>query len=408
MKVNGYDPSQPIIIWNSTIIDGHTRYRAASQAGIEDVPIYAYDFENELAALQYAIHNQRNRRNLTDAEIMRCVEAVDKLRERGARPGHEFRGNQHVEFGKNINPNIFTPEPPTHQQTAEVVGISPTKVQEVRAVASDPKAREEVESGIKTIHGAAQEVREKKRELRIAEKPKFNRTNDDSIEWASWTWNPVTGCEHDCHYCYARDIAKRFYPPEIGFNPHFYPERLEAPKNTPVPQGGNPGERSVFVVSMGDLFGDWVLQEWIDKVFDAVCKAPQWNFIFLTKNPKRYLGINWPKNSWAGATADTQKRANIALEIFKEVKAGQNPPTALFLSMEPLSERIVLPKPMPCDWLIIGGQSSTSGGVAKQPNWEWVEAISEQFPSREHEVKIYYKPKCRRREFPTIKAGSLT
>jgi hypothetical protein len=39
----------------------------------------------------------------------------------------------------------------------------------------------------------------------------FNKTND-MVEWALWTWNPVTGCEHNCVYCYARDIANRFYP----------------------------------------------------------------------------------------------------------------------------------------------------------------------------------------------------
>jgi hypothetical protein len=42
--------------------------------------------------LAYAIHNQRNRRNITEAELLRCteaellrcIEAVDKRRERGA------------------------------------------------------------------------------------------------------------------------------------------------------------------------------------------------------------------------------------------------------------------------------------------------------------------------------------
>ena len=32
------------------------------------------------------------------------------------------------------------------------------------------------------------------------------------IEWCSHTWNPVTGCRHDCPYCYARRIATRFGP----------------------------------------------------------------------------------------------------------------------------------------------------------------------------------------------------
>jgi DNA repair photolyase len=34
--------------------------------------------------------------------------------------------------------------------------------------------------------------------------------DDNLIDWAMWTWNLITGCQHDCPYCYARDIAERF------------------------------------------------------------------------------------------------------------------------------------------------------------------------------------------------------
>ena len=34
--------------------------------------------------------------------------------------------------------------------------------------------------------------------------------NKTKIEWCDRTWNPVTGCLHECEYCYARRIAKRF------------------------------------------------------------------------------------------------------------------------------------------------------------------------------------------------------
>lgn len=30
------------------------------------------------------------------------------------------------------------------------------------------------------------------------------------IEWCDSSWNPVTGCYHDCPYCYAKGIANRF------------------------------------------------------------------------------------------------------------------------------------------------------------------------------------------------------
>lgn len=34
--------------------------------------------------------------------------------------------------------------------------------------------------------------------------------NKTKIEWCDSTWNPVTGCLHNCEYCYARKIAERF------------------------------------------------------------------------------------------------------------------------------------------------------------------------------------------------------
>jgi ParB-like chromosome segregation protein Spo0J len=67
---------------------------------------------------------------------------------------------------------------------------------------------------------------------------KFNQTNEQ-VSWAAWTWNPVTGCLHNCPYCYARELATspsyaQTYP--VGFTPLFHHERLDAPRNTKVPE----------------------------------------------------------------------------------------------------------------------------------------------------------------------------
>src|SRR5262245_38354853 len=59
---------------------------------------------------------------------------------------------------------------------------------------------------------------------------KFNEQDSDKIEWALWSWNPVSGCLHNCPYCYARDRANRFYVQK--FVPSLYPDRLSAPQNT--------------------------------------------------------------------------------------------------------------------------------------------------------------------------------
>ncbi len=101
MTTYGYDQSQPIIFWDEgqVVTDGHTRLRAAQEAGIEDVPVHYKSFDTEEEALSYAIHLQRNRRNLTDAEVMRCIEALDRRKQRGG--DHKSKA-----FRKNQNPHL--------------------------------------------------------------------------------------------------------------------------------------------------------------------------------------------------------------------------------------------------------------------------------------------------------------
>ena len=132
--------------------------------------------------------------------------------------------------------------------------------------------------------------------------------NKTKIDWATMSWNPVTGCRHGCPYCYARRTATRFNagledpaplagglhmlpekikatPYPYGFEPTLHRYRLGQPQNTKEPQ-------TVFVCSMADLFGRWVPTSWIVEVLDACRKAPQHRYLFLTKNPARYLELD--------------------------------------------------------------------------------------------------------------------
>uniref|UniRef100_A0A7V4G8M6 DUF5131 family protein n=1 Tax=Desulfobacca acetoxidans TaxID=60893 RepID=A0A7V4G8M6_9BACT len=387
MQKHGYDISQPIILWaeEGVVVDGHTRLAAAKNLGLKEIPVHRKSFADEDEALAYAIHNQRHRRNLTDAEIIRCIEVLDRRKKQGEgqeRDKGQFQPKaSHEAIGKSA------------QDTAKVVGISRAKVERARTVlqhAEEP-LKEAVQAGEMSINQAYQLTQEK-RKLQDTGKAVFNRTNDN-IKWASWTWNPVTGCKHGCPYCYARDIAARFYG-NGGFEPRFHPERLHAPVNTKPPKTGDPiGTRNVFVCSMADLFGNWVPQEWIDQVIEAVRQAPQWNFLFLTKNPARLVGIDWPHNAWVGTTVDCQARVAAAEKAFAKIKA-----TVKFLSCEPLLEQLTFKNLKPFDWLIIGPKRV--GKDHEQPKWKWVENLLSQ--ARKADIQVYFKPQLliRPREYP--------
>lgn len=194
----------------------------------------------------------------------------------------------------------------------------------------------------------------------------FNRTNDN-IGWALWSWNPVTGCKHGCEYCYARDIAMRF---SGTFEPAFHEDRIEAPGQT-NPIMDSPAGRRVFVCSMADLFGAWVPNEWIHRVMEQVQKNPQWTFLFLTKNPRRYESILFPDNAWIGATVDGQKRVAATEKAMAKAQASVK-----FVSCEPLLGPVTFSQPDLFDWFLIGAKSE--GATKVQPASAWTVALMAQ------------------------------
>lgn len=119
----------------------------------------------------------------------------------------------------------------------------------------------------------------------------------------SKTWNPVTGCIHNCIYCWARKFAltklKNTKKYRDGFLPKIHEEEFNVKFNSGV----------VFVSDMGDLFNNEVPREWIIKVIDHIKKFPNTYFLFLTKNPGRYKEFlpYFPKNAILGATIETNK-----------------------------------------------------------------------------------------------------
>lgn len=164
MLEKGFDETQPIVIWagKDIVIDGHTRLEAARKAGLVFITALEKIFRNEEEALAYAIHNQRNRRSLTEAELLRCIEAVDKVKERGGdRKSVEAKSKGSSE-----------PIDSSADQTAKIVGTSASKVKKARKVKKEnPEAHEEVKAGKKTINKAYQETIAKSHTVTLTPEP---------------------------------------------------------------------------------------------------------------------------------------------------------------------------------------------------------------------------------------------
>lgn len=229
----------------------------------------------------------------------------------------------------------------------------------------------------------------------------FNKQDSSSIEWAQWSWNPITGCKHDCPYCYARDIANRFYPQK--FEPSIYPERFLAPQNTKVPDIAkeNVAYKNVFTCSMADLFGRWVPLEWIEWVMQTVADNPQWNFLFLTKFPQRFAELGeLPNNAWMGTTVDCQSRVKNAEKAFAKVKGGTK-----WLSVEPMLTPLKFDRLDLFNWVVIGGASASAKTPAWVPPFDWV--VDLHWQARDAGCAVYHKDSLkmsdnefRLREFP--------
>lgn len=265
------------------------------------------------------------------------------------------------------------------------------------------------------------------------------------IDWCDSSWNPVTGCEHRCPYCYAKGIAERFgtnwLPDEnpddykcvldgtethaileldgmqarkqkdgrivpaafpLGFTPTLHRYRLDDPQQWKQP-------RNIFVCSMADLFGDWVPLEWIQEVFAACRKAPQHRYLFLTKNPKRYKELQLkgklPQQHWYG-TSVTRKDD---MDFFAP---GYN----TFVSIEPILESFsdenhAAYRQMVHPWVILGAETGNRKNKVV-PKKEWITELVDYY-SKFGYTKFFMKESLRaimtddfRQQFPCAVGGN--
>ncbi len=207
------------------------------------------------------------------------------------------------------------------------------------------------------------------------------------IEWCDYTINPVKGlCPVACSYCYARRMYKRFkWNPEI---------RWESGTGRFLKKLTKPSR--IFVGSTMELWGDWIKDEWMQFIFQAVKLYPEHTFIFLTKQPQNLIkGSPFPDNCWVGVSATNPHQLAAAdawlSRIDSKVKFVSLEP---FLSMDECdlnNTRLTWERWWSINWLIIGQQTPI-----KASGFPTVKAITEIMTlADKHNVPIFLKNNLR-------------
>lgn len=202
-----------------------------------------------------------------------------------------------------------------------------------------------------------------------------------AIEWTDATWNPIRArsllakggigwhCEKvsdGCRNCYAEPMNRDRFGTGLAYKPgnagkvdiYLDEDVLRRPLSWRRP-------RRVFPGSMTDIFGDWVTDQMLDRIFATMILAPQHIYQVLTKRPDRmrdYLGRPgdggrernaalraamseilpdhgrpWalqPRNPniWLGISAEDQRNYDERREAILDLAGG----FPLFVSAEPL------------------------------------------------------------------------
>lgn len=132
----------------------------------------------------------------------------------------------------------------------------------------------------------------------MAKNNPLTKARGNMYGWIGKLWNPLGGkCLHKCKYCYVqRGIAKLsgFYTGDVIIRW----ERM-----------GHLGtDKTIFVCSNNDLFGEWVQRSHLKAIFTH-CREYDNTYLFQTKNPARFSEfIDWfPDKSLLCTTLESNR-----------------------------------------------------------------------------------------------------
>jgi protein gp37 len=121
--------------------------------------------------------------------------------------------------------------------------------------------------------------------------------------------------------------------------------------------------------------------------------APQWEFLTLTKFPKRMAQFDIPDNVWAGTSIDCQARVASAEAAFADIGGKYH-----WLSCEPLIEPLRFQHLDRFHMIAIGGASASRETPKWIPPYAWIDDLRKQ--AVEAHCSVYLKSNLYLKEQP--------
>ena len=164
MQKDGYDKSQPVVVWEHEgkviLVEGHTRLRSVIELGKKTIFAVNKSFKNREEAYMYVKNRQIDRRNLKDKDLFK------------------YLMNQKNESNPDEKGRI-------DEVQAKKLNISTSKVTHAKYVmkyASD-EDKDLIDKGKKTFNKTYQEIKEKRKDNEGKNESKPNENNyDESIQ----------------------------------------------------------------------------------------------------------------------------------------------------------------------------------------------------------------------------------
>lgn len=171
----------PLVTWNGILVDGHNRYRIATEYDIDFVTVEK-EFADMNSVKEWMINNQFGRRNLNNYQrSVLALQLEDVFKAKA-------KENQAIQFKGNSLPKISAEVKPieTRQEIAKVANVSHdtiSKVKKIEATAS-PEIKAKVSTGQISINEAFKEIKKEENEqsktqkaIEIIEKVYESNTN---------------------------------------------------------------------------------------------------------------------------------------------------------------------------------------------------------------------------------------